>query len=134
MDWLNIVGAIGGGAGLVALIKAGIDIYNAKSNRNTVDISNMEKMLNDAMARYDKLELKFDKFQKESHTYVENLRGRIVGLEEKINTQEARMNNFEKVVNTAWRCKYPENIQDCPVIKEYEKRHLCDDCSHHKEA
>lgn len=129
MNWLEIVGAIGGAAGIVALVKAGIDVYNARSNRNTVDISNMEKMLNDAMARYDKLEEKFDNFQKESHKYVESLRSRIVSMEEKINKHEDRINNFEKVVNTAWRCKYPENIQDCPVIREYEKRHLCEDCN-----
>ena len=126
MDWFSWVG---GGAGLVALIKVGIDIFMARSNRNVVDLSNMEKMLHDAMDRYDKLEQKFDKFQKESHTYVESLRNRIVGMEEKIQGQEARMNNFEKVVNTAWRCKFPQNIQECPVIAEYEKRHLCSECN-----
>lgn len=126
MDWFSWVG---GGAGLVALIKVGIDIFMARSNRNVVDLSNMEKMLHDAMDRYDKLEQKFDRFQKESHTYVESLRNRIVGMEEKIQGQEARMNNFEKVVNTAWRCKFPQNIQECPVIAEYEKRHLCSECS-----
>ena len=134
MSWLEIIGSIGGAAGIVALIKAGIDIYNARSNRATVDIANMEKMLNDAIARHDNMEKKFDKFQADSHTYVESLRGRIMGLEERINAQETRLNNFEKVVNTAWRCKYPEKIQDCPVVKEYEKRHLCEDCDHHKEA
>lgn len=125
MDWGSW---IGGSAGLVALIKVGIDIFNARSNRNVVDISNMEKMLHDAMERYDKLEQKFDKFQKESHTYVESLRSRIVGMEDKIQGMEARVNNFEKVVNTAWRCKFPQNIQECPVIAEYEKRHLCEEC------
>lgn len=130
MEWISWVG---GGAGIVALIKAGIDIFNARSNRNTVDLSNMEKMLNDSMARHSKLEEKFDKFQKDSHAYVESLRARIVGMETKINKQEIRMNNFEKVVNTAWRCKYPQNIQDCPVISEYEKRHLCADCNQQNE-
>lgn len=130
-EWISW---IGGGAGIVALIKVGIDVFNARSNRNTVDLSNMEKMLNDAMDRYEKLEQKFDKFQADSHVYVEQLRGRIVGLEEKVVALVARVNNFEKVVNTAWRCDYPDNIQDCPVIKEYEKRHLCEDCEHSKKS
>jgi hypothetical protein len=131
MDWGSW---IGGSAGLVALIKVGIDIFNARSNRNVVDISNMEKMLHDAMDRYEKLEQKFDKFQKESHTYVESLRSRISCMEGKIQGQEARMNNFEKVVNTAWRCKFPQNIQECPVIAEYEKRHLCAECNQETES
>jgi hypothetical protein len=131
MNWLEIVGAIGGTAGIVALIKAGIDLYNARSNRNTVDISNMEKMLKDSMEREDKLETKFDRFQEESHKYVVELRGQIASCKGQINALENRLNNFEKVVNTAWRCNFPPKIEDCPVIKEYEKRHLCEDCEHH---
>lgn len=132
MNWQEILGLIGGGAGIVALIKAGIDIYNARSNRNTVDISNMERMLKDSMERNDKFEKKFDEFQKASHEYVEGLRGRIVQIEKRAQKQEERINHMEKVVNVAWRCKYPENVQDCPVIKEYENRHLCENCEHHK--
>ena len=134
MNWTEILGLIGGGAGIVALIKAGIDIYNAKSVRTGVDLTNMEKMLNDSMGRYEKLEKKFDEFQKASHEYVEGLRGRIVQIEKRAQKQEERINHMEKVVNVAWRCKYPENVQDCPVIKEYENRHLCENCEHHKEA
>lgn len=132
MNWTEILGLIGGGAGVVALIKAGIDIYNARSNRNTVDISNMEKMLNDSMNRYEKLEAKFDKFQNDSHTYVEGLRNRIVAIELRSQKQEERINDMEKVINLAWRCDYAPEIQDCPVIKEYERRKLCEGCEHHK--
>ena len=132
MNWTEILGLIGGGAGIVALIKAGIDIYNARSNRNTVDISNMEKMLNDSMNRYEKLEAKFDEFQNKSHQYVEGLRTRIMAIEQKSQKQEERINNMEKVINLAWRCDYAPKIEDCPVIKEYEKRRLCEDCEHHK--
>ena len=134
MNWLEVVGAVGGAAGIVALIKAGIDVYHAKGSKTKVDISNMETMLKDSMERYDKLEAKFDAFQKESHKYVESLRARIMSFEDKVNGLENRINHFEKVVNSAWRCNYPDDIQDCPVIKEYEKRHLCEGCEHHKEA
>lgn len=133
MNWTEILGLIGGGAGIVALIKAGIDIYNAKSVRTGVDISNMEKMLNDSMERYEKLEKKFDEFQESSHQYVTELRDRIVKIEDKSQKQEERINGLEKVVNLAWRCKFPTDIKDCPVIKEYEKRNLCEGCEHHKE-
>ena len=128
MNWTEILGLIGGGAGIVALIKAGLDIYNAKSVRTGVDLSNMEKILNDSMERYEKLENKFDGFQKSSHQYVTELRGRIVKIEEKSQKQEERINDLEKVVNLAWRCEYPEDIKDCPVIKEYERRKLCEVC------
>ena len=132
MNWLEIIGAVGGAAGIVALGKLGIDIFFARSNRNTVDLENMEKMLKDSMEHNEKLDAKFEDFQKRSHEYVENLRGRISAIETKSHQQEERINKLEKVVNVAWRCKYPDNISDCPVIKEYENRHLCEACEHHK--
>lgn len=134
MNWTEILGLIGGGAGIVALIKAGIDIYNAKSNRTTVDLGNMQKMLDDALKRNDALEKKFNEFVEKTHGYVEELRTAIVSRDDKIDKLDERVNHMEKVVNVAWRCKYPDNVEDCPVIQEYEKRHLCDECEHSKKA
>lgn len=136
MNWLDIITAIGGSAGIVALVKVGIDVFNAKSNKTTVDIKNMQEMLNEAhrmfneaVAKYDALEKRIDEDRDKSHVYIEGLRNRIVKIEEKSQKQEERINNMEKVINLAWRCKYPENVSDCPVIKEYEKRHLCENCA-----
>lgn len=125
---MELLSQIGGAAGIVALIKVFIDIFNARSNRNTIDLDNMQKVLQATMDRYDKLEQKFDKFQQDTHAYVEGLRTTIVDLQESVQQHETKINNFEKVVNTAYRCRYPENLQDCPVIAEYEKRHLCEEC------
>lgn len=136
MNWLEIITAIGGSAGIVALVKVGIDVFNAKSNKTTVDIKNMQEMLNEAhrmfneaVAKYDALEKRIDEDRDKSHAYIEGLRNRIAKIEEKSQKQEERINNMEKVINLAWRCKYPENVSDCPVIKEYEKRHLCENCA-----
>lgn len=134
MNWTEIIGLIGGGAGIVALIKAGIDIYNAKSNRTTVDLGNMQRMLDDALKRNDALEKKFNEFVEKTHGYVEELRNAIVSRDDKIDKLDERVNHMEKVVNVAWRCKYPDNVEDCPVIQEYEKRHLCDECEHSKKV
>lgn len=130
MNWTEILGLIGGGAGIVALIKAGIDIYNAKSNRTTVDLSNMQRMLDNALKKNDDLEKRFNDFTDKTHEYIEGLRTAIVSRDDKIDKLDQRMNHMEKVVNVAWRCKYPDNISDCPVIQEYEKRHLCEGCEH----
>lgn len=133
MNWIEIIGLIGGGAGIVALIKAGIDVYNAKSNRTTVDLGNMQKMLDDALKRNDELDRKFNSFMDKTHGYVAELRNAIASRDDKIDKLDERVNHMEKVVNVAWRCKYPDNISDCPVIQEYEKRHLCEGCEHSKE-
>lgn len=130
MDWLKILGGIGGSAGIVALVKAGIDIFNARSNKTTVDLGNMQKMLDDALKRNGELEKKFNEFVSQTHKYVEELRTAITSRDDKIDRLDERMNHMEKVINVAWRCKYPDNVEDCPVIQEYEKRQLCEACRH----
>lgn len=141
MNWLEILGAIGGSAGIVALAKVGIDLYNARSNKTKVDVSNMQEMLeeshkmfNEAIKRYEAAEKRIEENRLQFKGYVDDLRGEVVELKENDKDKERRINQLEKVVNVAWRCKYPENVKDCPVVQEFEKRHLCAGCDHHEEA
>ncbi len=140
MNWTEILGLIGGGAGIVALIKAGIDVYYAKSNRTSVDIKNMQEMLNEShklfnevVSKYKNLEEKIEKDRTASHSYIEKLRERIEIAENSYRALDSRVNKLEKVVNVAWRCKFPSDIGDCPVIQKYEKLHLCEGCEHSTE-
>ena len=141
MSWLEILGAIGGSAGIVALIKVGIDLYNAKSNKTKVDVSNMQEMLeeshkmfNEAIKRYEAAEKRVEENRLQFKNYVDDLRTEVNLLKEADRDKESRINNLEKVVNVAWRCKYPENVKDCPVVQEFEKRQMCNGCEHHIEA
>lgn len=141
MSWLEVVGAIGGSAGIVALIKVGIDVFFAKSNKTSVDIKNMQEMLNEShklfnevVAKYETLEAKIETDRQASHTYIESLRKRIEEAEANYRTLDGRINKLEKVVNVAWRCKYPQDIADCPVIQKYKKMQLCEGCEHKEEA
>lgn len=140
MDWIQVIGAIGGSAGIVALIKVGIDVFFAKSNKTSVDIKNMQEMLNEShklfnevVSKYKTLEEKIEKDRQASHSYIESLRKRIEEAEASYRALDTRVNKLEKVVNVAWRCKFPTDIGDCPVIQKYEKLHLCEGCEHKEE-
>ena len=140
MTWIEIIGAIGGSAGIVALVKVGIDVFFAKSNKTTVDIKNMQEMLNEshklfneAVSKYKALEEKIETDRKASHEYIEKLRERIEEAEKSYRTLDSRVNKLEKVVNVAWRCKFPTDIGDCPVIQKYERLNLCEACEHKEE-
>lgn len=140
MDWIQVIGAIGGSAGIVALIKVGIDVFFAKSNKTSVDIKNMQEILNEShklfnevVSKYKTLEEKIEKDRQASHSYIESLRKRIEEAEASYRALDNRVNKLEKVVNVAWRCKFPTDIGDCPVIQKYEKLHLCDGCEHKEE-
>jgi hypothetical protein len=69
-------------------------------------------------------EVEADADRAEAHRYVKELRDEIIGLRGKVNT-------LERVTTQAYRCRYPENITDCPVVKAYEEKH-CDWCYSHE--
>ena len=124
----------------MALIKVGIDVFFAKSNKTSVDIKNMQEMLNEShklfnevVSKYKTLEEKIEKDRQASHNYIESLRKRIEEAEASYRALDNRVNKLEKVVNVAWRCKFPTDIGDCPVIQKYEKLHLCEGCEHKEE-
>lgn len=141
MDWLRILGAIGGSAGILALIKGGIDLFNAKSNRTKIDIQNMQEMLNEShrmfnevSAKYDSLEKKMEEDRVKTREYIDSLRAKIEKRDEVIDTLVNKVHRLERSITRAYGCRFPEDVYDCPVIQEHEKKHLCVDCEHNKEA
>ena len=100
----------------------------AKSGKTKVDVGNMKEMLDEAHKMYDEareryndLVTKFDEYKEEVDRREEKYGAKIDGLIKKFN-------KLERTVTQAYRCKYPENIQDCPVVKSYEEKHLCESC------
>ena len=121
MSWLEILGAVGGSAGIVALVKAGIDLFMAKSSKTKVDVSNMQEMLDEAHKMYDEATTRYNNLAKRFDEYKDR-------CDKKIDDVLCKFNILERTVTQAYRCKYPENIQDCPVVKSYEAKH-CDACA-----
>ena len=128
MNWLETLGAIGGTAGLVALIKVGVDVYMAKSGKTKVDVANMKDMLDEAHKMYDTINERYNNSEKKFEEYKEEVEAREERRDNKIGELIKKFNKLERTVTQAYRCKYPENIQDCPVVKSYEEKHLCEDC------
>ena len=128
MNWLEIVGAIGGSAGIVALIKVGVDVYMAKSGKTKVDVANMKEMLEEAHKMYDTATERYNKIVTAFDEYKEEVNKREEKRDKKIGEVLKTVNKLERTVTQAYRCKYPENIQDCPVVKSYEEKSLCENC------
>lgn len=135
MEWYEILGlvlgAFGGAAGVVSL-------YKAKSEKTGIDIGNMKDMLAEAHKMFDIAREERDTLQKEFKEYKEDNMRYISEFKERFTKVEGRLDDAENnalkltgVINHGYRCKYPDNIEDCPVIKEYEKFH-CNDCPNHK--
>lgn len=132
MNWIEILSTIGGSAGLVALIKVGIDLYNAKSSKTKVDVGNMQEMLEEAHKMYDEATERYNNLVNRFDSYKEDIEKKEEKRDAKISELISKFNKLERTVTQAYRCKYPENIQDCPVVKSYEEKHLCEDCNYNK--
>lgn len=131
MEWYNIlsivVGALGGTAGFVGL-------YKAKSEKTTIDVGNMQTMLDEAHKMYDEMKEEknivnqdFRDYKEETMSYIEQFKERFAKVEERLDRAEETVFQLKGAIYRGYRCKFPENIEDCPVIKEYEKLH-CEGC------
>ena len=131
MEWYEIVvlivGAFGGTAGLIGL-------YKAKAEKTGIDIGNMQEMLKEAHKMFDSaceekeaIQKEFSDYKAENMKYIGEFKARFAKVEERLDKAEESVLNLKGAIYQGYRCKYPKNIEDCPVIKEYEKEH-CKKC------
>lgn len=118
MNWyelaMGLLGVIGGGAGFIS-------IYQAKSNKQTIDISNLSSIIKEEREERESLRKEYD-------AYKESVDERIRMF--KVEFEKMKKNNVKylKAVYQAYRCKFPQNVCDCPVIKAIETSGVCDAC------
>ena len=124
MVWYEIltlvVGAFGGTAGIIA-------IYKAKPEKTSIEVKNMQTMLDEAHDMYDdarketkELREEFSKYKEENMHYVAEFKNRFAKIED-------RLSKTELAVYQGYRCPFPPKVADCPVLKEYEKGN-CSEC------
>ena len=132
MVWYEIVallvGALGGTAGLIGL-------YKAKAEKTGIDIGNMQEMLNEAHKMFNSdceekeaIQKEFSDYKAENMKYIGEFKERFAKVEKRLDKAEDTIFDLTGAVYQGYRCKFPENIEDCPVIKEYEKKH-CNKCA-----
>lgn len=137
MEWYNvlviILGGIGGIGGLISL-------YHAKSNKTKIDIGNMKQMLDEAHKMYDEMreekntkQKEFNDYKAENMKYIAEFKARFIKLEKRLDSTENMVFHLKGAIFQGYRCKFPPNSEDCPVIKEYEKA-VCEGCEHIEEA
>lgn len=122
MNWTEIIGLVGGGAGIVALIKAGIDIYNARPNRDKLEVD----VLNAVIERLDKeLERKAQEF----NSYKQQVNERVAEVKQEVLAERRENANFRMAIYQAYRCKLPQTPSECPVIAAFEANEKCEGCA-----
>ena len=121
MNLTEIILCFFGAGGLVSTIITLIaNRKERKAKAESVEVNNLVTIVNTLTDRINNIEAKADEDRAEAHKYITDLRGEIVSLRSQVNT-------LERVTLQAYRCKYPDNIMNCPVVKAYEEKH-CTSC------
>ena len=121
MNLTEIILCLFGAGGLVSTIITLIaNKRERKAKADSVEVNNLVTVVNTLTDRINNIEQKADEDRAEAHKYITELRGEIVDLRSQVNT-------LERVTLQAYRCKYPDNIMNCPVVKAYEEKH-CTSC------
>lgn len=118
MNWYDIIvilfGAVGGTTGLISL-------YHAKSKKDTIDISNFHSLLEEERTERKNLSQEYHEYKGIVERKVENVKKEF---------DELRHENQKmlKSIYQAYRCKLPERLHDCPVIRAFNNNGTCEYC------
>ena len=123
MEWYGILATVLGAIGGIGGIGGIISIYTAKSNKDKIDIGNMDSMVKEALDLYKTAKADGDACRRELTEYKENTNKYIAEFKDRFRVIEDKMNLLEHIILTAYKCEYPPSIKECPVIKRYEKTH-----------
>lgn len=120
MEWYQIVvvvlGGLGGLSGVSAFI---VSLYQAKSNKETIDVNNADKLVEAA------------------HKLVADLEERQVRYEDRVDKKIAaydakfdRLKNDNEImrasINNAYRCTWVDDLKNCPVLSRFKI--FCEEC------
>jgi esterase/lipase len=127
MDWAEILKTIGGIVAVFGGVGGLIALYKAKPEKTSIEVKNMQEMLEEAHRMYDdarnetkELREEFSEYKKENMGYITEFKARFAKVEN-------RLEKTELAVYQGYRCPFPPKVADCPVLKEYEKGN-CSEC------
>ena len=131
MEWYEIVisavATLGGVGGFIS-------IYKAKPEKTSMEVQNMKEMLGEAHKMFDKMKEEkeaeheaFEEYKKNNMEYVAEFKERFQKVEDRLDKAEQFVFTLKSAIYRGYRCPYPPRVEDCPVLKEYEKG-SCTEC------
>ena len=121
MAWYEIVtllvGAFGGISGFIS-------IYNAKSNKDTIDITNLSNMLEEARKERDIMKQEHAEMKKDMEQHLDSLK------EELLNIEERERKHLASIYR-AYRCPLYDRQDQCPVLNTFDENE-CETCTDKK--
>jgi hypothetical protein len=114
MEWYNILsivlGSIGGIGGVTTAI---IAIYNAKPNKDKIDIENYHSLLEEERKERELVRKEFREYKEEVAKYKQFFK-------EKFDALQTRNEKLEDAINLGYKCPLIKEASDCVIIRQVE--------------
>ena len=101
MEWYGILATVLGAIGGIGGIGGIISIYTAKSNKDKIDIGNMDSMVKEALDLYKTAKADGDACRRELAAYKEDTNKYIAEFKDRFRVIEDKMNLLEHIILTA---------------------------------
>lgn len=122
MAWYEVIGILLGAFGGISGIVGGVvTMYNAKSNKDTIDISNFHSLIEEERSERKLL-------AKEYHDYKKVVDEKVAEVKRNFEALKDENQRMLKSIYQAYRCKLPPKMSDCPVIKMFTDGCACEEC------
>lgn len=119
MEWYNILsivlGSIGGIGGVTTAI---IAIYNAKPNKDKIDIENYHSLLEEERKERELVRQEFREYKEEVAKYK-------LFFKEKFDALQTRNEKLEDAINLGYKCPLIKEASDCIIIRAID----CNECN-----
>jgi hypothetical protein len=114
MEWYNILsivlGSVGGIGGITTAI---IAIYNAKPNKDKIDIENYHSLLAEEREERELVRKEFKEYKEEVAKYKQFFK-------EKYDALQTRNEKLEDAINLGYKCPLIKEASDCVIIRQVE--------------
>jgi hypothetical protein len=140
MEWykiaIDIFLALGGLAGIGALVKVFLFVKQDKKGKEidnkTREVSSLlniiERLENHQKEQDERHRKELEERDRRDREYRDEVYKQSAIYMGKYEHIESRVDSMERVLSGAYRCPYPPTIKDCPVVKEWENVHACEEC------
>ena len=114
MEWYNILsivlGSVGGIGGITTAI---IAVYNAKPNKDKIDIENYHSLLTEEREERELVRKEFKEYKEEVAKYKQFFK-------EKFDALQKHNDKLEDAINLGYKCPLIKEASDCVIIRQVE--------------
>ena len=114
MEWYNILsivlGSVGGIGGITTAI---IAVYNAKPNKDRIDIENYHSLLTEEREERELVRKEFKEYKEEVAKYKQFFK-------EKFDALQKHNDKLEDAINLGYKCPLIKEASDCVIIRQVE--------------